>query len=469
MCINGRVVVRVPRAPPECAPMDIELWPLDQITPYPGNPRVNDAAVEAVAASLDQFGWRQPLVIDPEGVLIVGHTRLKAAMKLGWTQAPVHIARDLDPVKARAYRLADNQTATIAEWDMDLLPVELKELEELDFDLSLLGWPEAELSEIMAPPGNPGLTDPDEVPEPPDEAVTQPGDLWLLGEHRLLCGDSSSAEYLDRLLDGELVHLVVTDPPYGVAVSPRSRNAMSAGNSTYGTAQDTGGTSTTKRMRPRDRAIQNDDLDPEQFALTLRAWFGSLSRALVPGRSFYIFGGYSNLESYPGALRDSELHLSQPMIWHKQHPVIGRRDFMSDYEMIFYGWKEGAAHGFFGPNNISDLWSVKKVSPRSMVHLTEKPVELAARAMSYSSRPGERVLDLFGGSGSTLIACEQQGRRALVMELDGPYCDVIVQRWQAFTGKKAQRTGANGRKKRGIPHESAPARAGAEVEDGDGA
>jgi DNA modification methylase len=155
------------------------------------------------------------------------------------------------------------------------------------------------------------------------------------------------------------------------------------------------------------------------------------------------------------------------MIWHKQHPVIGRRDFMGDFEMIFYGWREGAPHSFFGPNNVSDVWSVRKVCPQSMVHLTEKPTELAARALSYSSRPGERVLDLFAGSGSTLIACEQQGRRALVMELDGPYCDVIVQRWQAFTGRTAERIGADGKTKCGLPHESTPALAGAEVEDGD--
>jgi len=177
----------------------------------------------------------------------------------------------------------------------------------------------------------------------------------------------------------------------------------------------------------------------EEFDRLLEAWFGNIARVLAPGRSFYIWGGYANCANYPPVLKRCELYFSQAIIWVKEHPVLTRKDFMGNHEWCFYGWREGAAHKFYGPSNVSDVWSVKKVNPQSMVHLTEKPVELAVRAIQYSSLAGENVLDLFGGSGSTLIAAEQTGRNAYLMELDPLYCDVIVQRWEKFTGKKARR------------------------------
>ncbi|HOF17387.1 MAG TPA: DNA methyltransferase, partial [Phycisphaerae bacterium] len=191
--------------------------------------------------------------------------------------------------------------------------------------------------------------------------------------------------------------------------------------------------------RPKDRPLANDFVSDEAFAAMLRAWFGNIRRVLLPGRAFYIWGGYSNIWNYPNALRESELYFSQMIIWVKEHPVLTRKDFMGNHEWCFYGWKEGAAHRFFGPANATDVWSVKKVTPQAMVHLTEKPVELAVRAIQYSSRPGENVLDLFGGSGSTLVGCEQTERHAFLMEIDPLYCDVIVRRWEAFTGRKASR------------------------------
>jgi DNA modification methylase len=196
---------------------------------------------------------------------------------------------------------------------------------------------------------------------------------------------------------------------------------------------------THEKLRAKDRPLINDFVSDEEFARLLRAWFGSIQRVLELGRSFYIWGGYSNIWNYPNALREAELYFSQMVIWVKEHPVLTRKDFMGNHEWCFYGWREGAAHKFFGPANITDVWSVKKVNPQSMVHLTEKPVELAVRAMQYSSLPGENVLDLFGGSGSTLIAAEQTGRHAFLMEIDPLYADVIVQRWEQFTGKKAER------------------------------
>jgi len=425
--------------------MDIELRNIDDIRPYEKNPRVNDQAVEAVAVSLREYGFRQPIVIDADGVIIVGHTRWKAAKKLALAKVPVHVVTDMTPAQVKAYRIADNQTNTLAEWDYELLPIELKDLQAADFDLSLLGFDADELAKILDPDGTQGLTDPDDVPAPPDEAITKPGDLWILGNHRLLCGDSSKAHDVDRLLDGATIHLVNTDPPYNVGVASRSNNAIAAsgdrpiGQQGMDMAIRGETHATDKKLRAKDRPLVNDFISDEEFARLLRAWFGNITRVLEPGRGFYIWGGYSNIWNYPNALKESELYFSQMIIWVKEHPVLTRKDFMGNHEWCFYGWKEGAAHKFYGPANITDVWSVKKVNPQSMVHLTEKPVELAVRAIQYSSLTGENVLDLFGGSGSTLIGCEQTGRKAHLMEIDPLYCDVIVQRWEKFTGKKAER------------------------------
>jgi DNA modification methylase len=192
-------------------------------------------------------------------------------------------------------------------------------------------------------------------------------------------------------------------------------------------------------MRAKDRPLENDFVSDKEFDRMLDAWFGNISRVLLPGRSFYIWGGYANCGNYPPVLKAKGLYFAQAIIWDKQHPVMTRKDYMGAHEWAFYGWKEGAGHKFFGPANATDLWHVKKINPNQMVHLTEKPVELAVRAIQYSSHAGENVLDLFGGSGSTLIACEQTGRKGFLMEIDPPYCDVIVQRWAQFTGREAER------------------------------
>ena len=290
--------------------------------------------------------------------------------------------------------------------------------------------------------------DPDDVPAPPDEAITKPGDLIALGEHRLLCGDSSKTEDVDRLLDGQSIQLVNTDPPYNVKVEPRSNNAIAAGLSSFTSTHHQGldlarhpGKSkpTQKKLRAKDRPLANDFVSEEAFDQLLHAWFGNMSRVLDAGRSLYIWGGYANCANYPPVLKACGLYFSQALIWDKQHPVLTRKDFMGAHEWCFYCWKEGAAHKFYGPSNVPDLWHVKKVTPQKMVHLTEKPVELAIRAIQYSSREGENVLDLFGGSGSTLIAAEQTGRKAFLMELDPLYADVIVQRYESFSGRRAER------------------------------
>ena len=429
--------------------MHVEDRAVESIRPYENNPRQNDAAVDAVAASLRAYGFRQPIVVDEEGVIVVGHTRYKAALKLGMKTVPVHVAVGLSPAQAKAYRIADNQTATLSGWDDDKLPLELADLQGMDFDLNLTGFSAEELQRLLGSETNEGEVDPDAVPEPPDEAVTQPGDLWLLGKHRLLCGDSSKPEDVDRLLGGAAIHLVNTDPPYNVKVEPRSNNAIAAGLSSFqGTTHHQGmdvalhpekAAPTTRKLRAKDRPLANDFVSDQEFDRLLQAWFGNIARVLLPGRGFYIWGGYANVGNYPPVLKACELYFSQAIIWDKQHPVLTRKDYMGAHETCFYGWREGAAHQFYGPNNATDLWAVKKVNPQSMIHLTEKPVELAARALEYSSKPGENVLDLFGGSGSTLIAAEQTGRKAFLMELDPLYCDVIVSRYEQFAGRKAER------------------------------
>lgn len=455
--------------------MNVEMWPIERLKPYENNPRINDGAVDAVAASIREFGFKVPIVADADGVIVAGHTRYKAAQKLGLTEVPVIVATDLTPEQIKAFRIADNKSAELADWDYDLLPIELADLQSVDFDLDLLGFSNDELARILDPGVQEGLTDPDEVPEPPDEAITQPGDLWILGDHRLLCGDSANPEHVDRLLDGATIHLVNTDPPYNVKVEPRSNNAIAAGLSSF--ANDPAAQklksgqgnaafdiargktkagnahhqrfdverhpekakATHRKMRPKDRPLENDFVSDDEFDQLLLGWFGNIARVLEPGRAFYIWGGYANCANYPPVLKATGLYFSQAIIWVKEHPVLTRKDFMGNHEWCFYGWREGAGHQFFGPNNAVDVWPIKKVNPQSMVHLTEKPVELAVRAIQYSSRTGENVLDLFGGSGSTLIGCQQTGRKAFLMELDPPYCDVIVQRWEQFTGEKAER------------------------------
>lgn len=260
-------------------------------------------------------------------------------------------------------------------------------------------------------------------------------------------GTGGPPEELNVLLAGDAVHLVNTDPPYNVKVEPRSNNAIAAGLSSFtltnhqqSDANRKGDLPAThEKLRPKDRPLINDFISDEDFARMLLAWFSNIARVLLPGRAFYIWGGYANIANYPPALKANGLYFSQTVVWVKGHPVLTRKDFMGNHEWAFYGWREGAGHQFFGPANATDTWQIKKVNPQAMVHLTEKPVELAVMAMQYSSRPGEIVLDLFGGSGSTLIAAEQTGRKARLMEIDPLYCDVIVQRWEAFTGRKAQR------------------------------
>jgi DNA modification methylase len=417
-----------------------------EILPNPANWRTHPKAQQdAMRGILAEVGIADALLVreTPAGLqLIDGHLRADVAPDSEW---PV-LVLDVDDKEAAKLLATVDPLAAMAETD----PEKLAELlRQIDTDSEALQQMLAELADEA------GLQDDgveiveDEVPSSPDEATTQPGDLWILGNHRLLCGDSSKPEDVDRLLDGAVIHLVNTDPPYNVKVEPRSNNAIAAGLSSFAgpkhhqsldlARHPEKSKPTGKKLRAKDRPLANDFVTDAAFDELLAAWFGNIARVLAPGRGFYIWGGYANCANYPPVLKACELYFSQAVIWVKEHPVLTRKDFMGNHEWCFYGWREGAAHQWLGPTNAVDVWSIKKINPQSMVHLTEKPVELAARAMRYSSRSGENVLDLFGGSGSTLMAAEQTGRHAFLMELDPPYCDVIVERWEKFTGQKAER------------------------------
>lgn len=403
------------------------------------HPKKNLAAIRA---SLERFGQRAPILVKQDGTVVAGNGTLLQLREMGAEHADVVVFDGTDE-EARALAIAMNRTAELAEWnDAELMAV----LNSLSSDLQMAsGFVGADLMRATKDLGF-GECD-DVVPGLAADAVSRTGDVWLLGRHRLMCGDSSSAEDVDRLLAGAPIHLVNTDPPYNVKVEPRSNNAIAAGLSSFTSTHHQGldlarhpekAKPTHERLRAKDRPLANDFVSDEEFAVMLRKWFGNAARVLLPGRGFYIWGGYANLGNYPSALKECELYFSQAIVWDKQHPVLTRKDFMGAFELAFYGWKEGAAHQFYGPANVADLWHVKKLNHTAMVHLTEKPSELAVMAMAYSSREGENVLDLFGGSGSTMAAAEQTGRKAFLMELDQLYCDVIVQRLQRLTKEPAR-------------------------------
>jgi DNA modification methylase len=429
--------------------------PLSDLNLDPANARKHDQRnLEAIAASLTKLGQHRPAVVQKQGMVVrVGNGMVEAARNLGWTHVAA-IVVDENDVEATARAIADNQIGTLASWDDDILGRQLQALQIEGFDLAITGFDLKEFQPLIDAAvfdqefGGGEVVNPEDQIQPLADAVSQTGDLWVLGPHRLLVDDSSVAANLDRLLSGAEIDIVNTDPPYNVKVEPRSNNAIAAGLSSFAKPEThhqsfdlhrhpEKSRPTENRLRAKDRPLANDFVSDEEFDRLLDAWFGNMARVLKPGRAFYIWGGYANLGNYPPYLKKHGMYFSQGIVWDKEHPVLTRKDFMGAFEICFYGWREGAAHRYFGPNNATDLWHVKKVNPQSMIHLTEKPVELARRAMEYSSKKGENVLDLFGGSGSTLMGAEIAGRHAYLMEIDFPYADVIVRRWQKATGHEA--------------------------------
>ena len=385
---------------------------ITDIIPYDKNPRLNDGAVEAVANSIKEFGWRAPIVVDKDMVIICGHTRLKAAIQLGLEEVPVHIADNLTPEQVQAYRIADNRTGEIAEWDYSLLPVELKELQDSDFDLSLLGFDADELDKLLNGEEEnvvaEGETDADAVPEVPEVAVSKRGEVYQLGKHRLMCGDSTKQEDVAKLLDGELADMVFTDPPYGVS---------------YKGVNNPGGRAW--------EVIENDDLRGDTLSEFLLAAFKNIKAHLREKRAFYIWYATSNHLQFEHAIIDAGLKSKQVLMWNKGM-ILGHSDYHWAFEPCFYGCKADENCIWFGDRCQTTVWDIKRDNTREYVHPTQKPTALAIKAMFNSSKPGEIVLDLFGGSGSTLIACEQTNRVNRSMEFDPKYADVIRKRWAEF-------------------------------------
>jgi DNA modification methylase len=395
--------------------MKVEHWPTSQPKPYARNPRKNDGAVAKVKASIEEFGFQQPIVVNKDGVIIVGHTRHQAAVALGLPKVPVVVATNLNPSQAKAYRLADNRTNEEATWADDLLALELDELKLSEFDLALTGFTDEELSAYCALAGatQTGLTDDDACPEVPVDPKSKLGDVWTLGKHRLMCGDSTAVTDIDRLMDGHKANMVLTDPPYGMF--------LDTDFSTIKGSLKSAGRKNGTQGRKYDRVIgDHEDFKPE----LINTFFASFSDC----SEMFIFGADYFAELIP------EKNEGSWLVWDKrkesQADAIG-----AEFELCWSRAKHKRRmlrHDWFG-----FLSSANQSDARHRVHPTQKPVTLLEDIMSQWGDAGDVVADLYGGSGSTLIACEKTGRSCRMMELDPKYCDVIVKRWQDFTGKQA--------------------------------
>lgn len=423
----------------------ITQMPLKDIKPYAKNPRRNDDSVDAVAESIRAFGFQAPIIVDREHTIIAGHTRYKAAKKLGLTDVPVIVADELTEEQVKAYRIADNSAGSASTWDDELLQEILADIGDA-YDMGDFGLDTGQYIEGSEFPDD--IVD-DEPPAPPRTATTKRGEIIRLGEHVLLCGDATSREDMERLLrmagvEGGGIDMIMTDPPYNVAIEGGTKDHLT---------------------------IENDDMEDDDFQQFLTRALVNTSGAVKDGGAFYMWYAFWRIREAYGAAEDAGMKVSQNLIWVKAHFVLGHSDYQWKHEPCLYGWKDGANRYFIPRRDLTtvaedtidiDGMTEKEVrdtlrkmlegTPADVIHdkkpaasrdhPTMKPVTLLARMIFNSSHPGDTVLDPFGGSGSTMMACEQLGRRCLMMELDPVYCDVIVKRWEEFTGKKAERVSA---------------------------
>jgi len=403
--------------------MKIEMWPIDRPVPYVRNARkIPQKAIDKVAGSIQEFGWRQPIVVDKEEVIIVGHTRLKGAQKLGLKEVPVHIAENLNDAQVKAYRLADNRTGEETGWDDELLSLEIKELADYDIDIDLTGFNDNEVNKLLNQyaESEQGKIGDDEVPEN-IETRSKQGDIWILGNHRLLCGDATKKDDFEKLMDGQKADMLFTDPPYNV---------------NYGTFKG----NVKNNFRFKERTIQNDNMSEDEFYSFLCNFVTNAKDYVKSGSPFYICYGERNAIQFLTAFKDAGLYHSSNIIWKKNALVLGRADYHYIHEPIFYGWIDGQTHIYFGDRKQTSVWECNRPT-NSKLHPTMKPIELIEKALMNSSKNEDIVLETFGGSGSTLIACQKNNRRCYTIELDPKYCDVIIQRWEDFTGDKAKLNG----------------------------
>lgn len=382
--------------------MQVQSMKISEVKPYPNNPRNNDDGVEAVANSIKEFGWQQPIVVDKDNVIIVGHTRYKAAKKLGMDKVPVVVASNLSDEQVRAYRLADNKTGELTDWDMSLLDDELGDIADIDmsdfgFDLDL-DDDEVEVQEDDFD---------DEIPEEPKSKL---GQIYQLGRHRLMCGDSTNPEMVKKLVGGVQCDLLLTDPPYNVGYEGKQSSKMT---------------------------IKNDRQEDDKFYKFLFDAFSVAKDNLKQGASFYIWYASSEAANFNNAANNAGLSVREELIWEKNNLVMGRQDYQWKHEPCLYGWVEGGSHSWYSDRKQTTVMHFDKPQ-RSDLHPTMKPIALFDYQIKNSTKSGDTVLDLFGGSGTTIMACEQDGRNACVMEYDPKYVDVIIKRWEDFTGKKAE-------------------------------
>lgn len=384
--------------------------PIENLIPYARNSRTHsEAQITKIAASIKEFGFLNPVIVDGANGIVAGHGRVLAAKKLGMEEVPVIEASHLTEAQRRAYIIADNRLALDAEWDDEMLRVEFAELEGLGFDLDLTGFTPEEIAALEPEQLTEGLTDEDAVPEVPVDPVTKPGDIWVMGKHRLMCGDSTSIAELERLCLGQSVDMWLTDPPYNVAYEGGTKEKLT---------------------------IKNDSMGDEQFRQFLRDAYTAADAVMKPGAVFYIWHADSEGYNFRGAAVDAGWHVRQCLIWKKSSLVMGRQDYHWKHEPCLHGWKDGAGHLWASDRKQTTILEFDRPS-RNGEHPTMKPVALFEYQMLNNTKGGDIVLDSFGGSGTTMLAAEKNGRYARLMELDPRYCDVIVKRWQDFTGKQA--------------------------------
>lgn len=376
---------------------------IDELMPYEKNPRKNDAAVDKVAASIQEFGFKVPIVVDKDNVIAAGHTRLKAAKKLGLETVPCIIADDLTEEQINAFRLADNKTAELAGWDFDLLAEELQGIEEIDmeqfgFDDSAVAEEEIEVQED------------DFEFNPPEEPKAKYGDIYQLGRHRLMCGDATKIKDVEKLMNGLKTDLLITDPPYNVDYEGKTKDLLK---------------------------IQNDKMEDTKFRTFLHDAFETADTVMKSGAVFYIWHADREGYNFRGACQDVGWKVRQCLIWNKNSMVMGRQDYHWKHEPCLYGWKDGAGHLWASDRKQTTILNFDRPN-RNAEHPTMKPIALFDYQIKNNTKGGDIVLDLFAGSGTTIMACEQNGRNGYCMELDPRYIDVIIKRWEDFTGEKAE-------------------------------
>jgi len=394
----------------------VERWAIDRLVPYARNARTHsDEQISQIAASIKEWGWTTPVLVDEQGGIIAGHGRTLAAQRLKMAEVPVMVARGWSEAKKRAYVLADNKLALNAGWDNEMLALELGELGDLGFDLDLTGFTPEEISALVSIEVTEGLTDEDAVPDVPDDPTTKLGDIYQLGNHRLMCGDSCSLIDMEKLCNGQLVDMWLTDPPYNVGVQ---------------------GGNHANPERKNGLKILNDKMPDEEFRRFLRDAYVTADLMMKPGAVFYIWHADSEGYNFRGAAKDAGWAVRQCLIWKKSSIVMGRQDYHWKHEPCLYGWKEGAGHLWAADRKQTTILEFDRPS-KNGEHPTMKPVVLFEYQMLNNTKGADIVLDSFGGSGTTMLAAEKHGRHARLMELDPKYCDVIIKRWQDFTGKIA--------------------------------